>query len=70
MTNATRCIWMLPDGSRCHRHAQKGDNICDRCDERLTEILHNAKLQKLIKEAAAKIKNGDTLASSPTSKPS
>ena len=70
MTNATRCIWMLPDGSRCHRRATKGDNICDRCDARLTKILHEAKLQKLIKEAAAKIKNGDSLVSPTPRKPS
>jgi hypothetical protein len=48
----------------------KGDNICERCDARLTEILHAAKLQKLIKEAAAKIKNGDSLVSPATGKPS
>jgi hypothetical protein len=70
MTNATRCIWMMPDGSRCHRRAAKDDNICDRCNDRLTEILHNAKLQKLIAEAATKIKNGDTLASPVASKTS
>ena len=70
MSNLTRCIWMLPDGSRCHRHAMKGDNICERCDARLTEILHNAKLAKLVKEAAAKIKNGDSLVSPTPGKPS
>jgi len=70
MSNLTRCIWMLPDGSRCHRHAMKGDNICERCDARLTEILHNAKLAKLVKEAAAKIKNGDSLVSPAAGKPS
>jgi hypothetical protein len=48
----------------------KGDNICERCDARLTEILHAAKLQKLIKEAAAKIKNGDSLVSPTPRKPS
>jgi hypothetical protein len=70
MSNLTRCIWMLPDGSRCHRHAMKGDNICERCDARLTEILHNAKLAKLVKETAAKIKNGDSLVSPAAGKPS
>ncbi len=61
MTNATRCIWMMEDGSRCHRRAMKGDNICERCDDRLTQILHDAKLRKLVKEAADKIKNGESL---------
>jgi hypothetical protein len=61
--NANRCAWMRPDGSRCHRRAAKDDNFCDRCNDELTEVLHNAKLKRQIRDAAANSKNGDPIPS-------
>ena len=53
-----RCVGMLEDGSRCHRQRHGEDPYCQRCDERLTEVINNARLKKEIAEAAARSKNG------------
>jgi|HubBroStandDraft_4_1064222.scaffolds.fasta_scaffold12560_9 hypothetical protein len=58
-----RCIGVLEDGSRCHRR-QYGENFyCQRCDERISELIAKARQKKDIELAAANSKNGHPPAS-------
>lgn len=68
--SSRRCVGMLQDGSRCHRHRHGDDPYCQRCDERLTELITNARIKKEIADAAARLKNGQPPASTLPAKPS